>query len=138
MFHDKILPAVLLSVAATLSLPASAQQGDTEDHSAHHPDGGKAQPAPPAKQGGKGLKGGMAGMDGCPMHEDMMGSKGAAERHAMMERRIKSMSPEMRKKRMTMMEKHMQMMQDEMAMMRKHMNDQPEATAGARDHDHRK
>lgn len=138
MFHDKILPALLLSVAATLSVPATAQQGDTEDHSAHHPEGSKAQPAPQGKRGEKGMKGGMASMGGCPMHEDMTGSKGAAERHAMMERRIKSMSPEMRKKRMAMMEKHLQMMQEEMAMMREHMNDQPATGSGNHDHEHRK
>jgi hypothetical protein len=138
MFYSKILPALLLSVAATLSVPATAQQGDAEDHSAHHPEGSKAQPAPPAKRGGKAMKGGMAGMDGCPMHEDMMGSKGSAERHAMMERRIKSMNPEMRKKYMAKMEKHMQMMQDEMAMMREHMNDQPAGGSDNHDHEHQK
>ncbi len=136
MFNHQCLPALLLSVAATLALPAGAQESKTEDHSAHHPDGSKAQPAPHGKRAGKGMKGGMTGMDGCPMHEEMMRSKGAGERQAMMERRIKAMSPEMRKKRLAMMEKHMQMMQDDMAMMRKHMNDQPETGSDKHDHDH--
>lgn len=75
------------------------------------------------------MNGGMGDMGSCPMDDDMMGSKSSEERHAMMEKRIKAMTPEMRKKRMAMLEKHMQMMRD-------HMNDQPEGGAGDHSHDH--
>ncbi len=139
MFYRKVIPALLVSIAATLSLPAAAQQSTPEDHSAHHPEGGKTKPAPsPAKRGNKGMGGGMGGMEGCPMHDDMMGSKSPDERHAMMEQRIKSMTPEMRKKRLAMMEKHMQMMQDQMQMMRDHLDDPVTPGSGNAGHDHQK
>ena len=138
MLHKKTISALLISIVTSLSAPAFAQQGGTEDHSAHHPEGGKTKPPPNAKRSGKGTKGGMAEMGSCPMHDDMMGSMSQADRQAMMERRIKSMTPEMRKKRLAMMEKHMQMMQDQMQMMRDHMNDPVTPDAGDSGHGHQK
>lgn len=138
MPYRKIIPTLLISVVVALSSPAFAQQSGTEDHNAHHPEGGKTKPSTQAKRGGKGMNGGMGDMGSCPMHDDMMESKSPEERHAMMEKRIKAMTPEMRKKRFAMMEKHMQMMQDQMQMMRDHMNDQPEGGSGSHDHNHQK
>jgi hypothetical protein len=136
MFYRKILPSLLISVAAAMSLPSAAQQSTGEDHSAHHPESGNSKSSPQMKRGGKGMKGGMGGMDACPMHDDMMSSMSTDERHAMMEQRIKSMTPEMRKKRLAKMEQHMQMMQDQMQMMRDHMNDPVTPGTGNAEHEH--
>ena len=137
MFFKKILPALLVSITAAMSLPAVAQQSSNE-HSVHQSEGAKSQSAPQPKRSGKGMNGGMADMDSCPMHYDMMGAKSAEERHAMMERHIKSMTPEMRKKRLAMLEQHMQRMQQEMQMMRDHMNDQPKGATGGSENEHQK
>ena len=40
----------------------------------------------------------------CDMHKNLMATKTPAEREAMMDQRMKSMSPEMRRKHMAMMD----------------------------------
>jgi hypothetical protein len=96
------VPAVL---AAALSLSVYAQ---TAEHDHNHPEGvpaqqsGPAKPAPKVAEGAS--TGGMMDMKSmCDMHKQMMGAKSDDERQAMMDKRMKGMSSELREKQMQMM-----------------------------------
>ncbi|PWF47790.1 hypothetical protein [Massilia glaciei] len=89
-------------------------------HAQHHAGAEDAQPAAMApgatgssgatgasgsSGGGMGMGRGMMEMKAmCDMHKNMMSAKTPEERQAMMDERFKSMSPEMRKKHMEMMQ----------------------------------
>lgn len=101
-FMSMSVPAAL---APALSLSVYAQ---TAEHDHNHPEGAPAQqsaPANPAPMGAESAaKGGMMDMKSmCDMHKQMMGAKSDDERQAMMDKRMKGMSPEMRDKQMHMM-----------------------------------
>jgi hypothetical protein len=112
----------------------SAQNGITqEDHQAHHPQEAATRPSGAAEQGnvagqsgmvagtatqsetmGQGSSGqmGMMGQGGqmdmksmCEMHERMKNAGTPAERSAMMNERMKNMSPEMKQRHMEMMQR---------------------------------
>lgn len=84
---------------------------------AHHPGQAAGAPAPASMGGGQygaGTAGAPASADRpasmdmqrmCQMHQDMHKAP-AAERQAMMEQRMKGMSPEMRQQHMDMMKQH--------------------------------
>lgn len=103
-----IMLAALLTACA---MPNKGAPTDDADHKAHHPEAAasSAPPSPAQRPGptGVGQMGMMDSMDMktmCDMHKKMMSSKTPAEREAMMDRNMKSMSPEMRQKHMEMME----------------------------------
>lgn len=109
------LIAVLAAAAALAGCAANQTQPKTGDeHKEHHPAGAVAQPS-----GGMGMMGqggggqmGMMGQGGgqmdmksmCTMHDRMKNARTPEERGAMMDERMKGMSPEMRQRHMEMMQ----------------------------------
>jgi len=110
------LVAVLAAAAALAGCAANQAQPQTGDgHKEHHPAGAAAQPS-----GGMGMMGqggggqmGMMGQGGagqmdmksmCEMHGRMKSARTPEERGAMMDERMKGMSPEMRQRQMEMMQ----------------------------------
>lgn len=96
----------LLALAITACASPGKGPASEADHKAHHPEqnspvkpSSAARPVAPQK--------GMAGSSDmksmCEMHKNMMSAKSPAEREAMMEQKMKSMSPEMRRQHMEMM-----------------------------------
>ena len=121
------LIAVLAAAAALAGCAANQTQPKTGDeHKEHHPAGAAAQPSGGMGmmgQGGGGQMGmmgqrgagqmGMMGQDGtgqmdmksmCEMHGRMKNARTPEERGAMMDERMKGMSPEMRQRHMEMMQ----------------------------------
>lgn len=121
------LIAVFAVAAALTGCAANQTQPQTkattqEEHKAHHPESEAAQPSSKAGQrGGSGSMGmmgqggggqmGMMGQAGqmdmksmCEMHDRMKATRTPAERSAMMDERMKNMSPEMRQRHMEMMQ----------------------------------
>ncbi len=93
-------PLALLSVA--LFSLAGCATPDSDKHKLHHPDSASGPQATMSSG-----EGGMSMMDMksmCEMHEKMMHAKNADERRAMMSEGMKTMSPEMMKKHMDMMD----------------------------------
>lgn len=94
------------AMVAAMAMAGCAATRDAE-HRQHHPDTSTAQSAGMMSPGGPG--GPMAMMDMkdmkamCEMHKNMMGTRTPAEQKAMMDERMKSMSPEMMKRHQAMM-----------------------------------
>lgn len=123
--------ALLLAGCATAQRPGVSQQ----DHQAHHAGAAATNPGAPSPksaqsmaQGGMGMgmmRGqemtGHGSMDMCPM---MSGGKSSDDHTAMMQQRLKKMSPDQVKQAMSMMDKHISMMQADMQMMRDHLGAQ--------------
>ena len=112
--------------------PSSQGSITQEEHQAHHPQGAAAQPSGTTGQGGMmgggqggmmgggqggmmgGGQGGMMGQGGaagqmdmksmCEMRDRMRNARTPEERSAMMNERMKNMSPEMRQRYMEMMQ----------------------------------
>lgn len=105
----RLIPVAFAGLlAACTTTPSRGTAGGTIDHKAHHFNT-SASPSPsqhsPATAGNqRSMMGSMDMQAMCDMHKDMMNSKSLAERQAMMEQRMKSMSPEMRRQHMEMME----------------------------------
>lgn len=109
-----VLATVILT-ACTTDLAAKHRQ--------HHPESNASQMSMGMGAGpmGKGMMMSDADMKSmCDMHEKMMGAKTPAEQKAVMAEHMKTMSPEM-------MKRHMGMMQSEMQMMKEHMGTQAPA-----------
>jgi hypothetical protein len=92
-------PSWCAALVAALALAAcAAPQGP--GHRLHHPDGAAA----PGASAGMPMMG-MSDMQAmCETHKKMMSAKTPAERQALMDERMKSMSPEMMEKHKAMME----------------------------------
>ena len=100
LLHSIGMPMLLASLLAGCATNQDAQ------HQVHHPDTAASQPSAPMSQGDSGGQMGMMDMQAmCEKHKKMM-SATPEERQAMMDDRMKTMSPEM-------MQKHMQMMQEQ-------------------------
>ena len=96
---------LVAAIVAAMAMAGCATSQDAE-HSQHYPVTSTAQPAGMMSPSASGDQ--MAMMDMktmCDMHKKMMSAKTPEEQKAMMDERMKSMSPEMMKKHMAMMEK---------------------------------
>ena len=92
---------VTMVTMATLTACATNQD---EQHGQHHPDSSASPAAGIMKNGPSGESMAMKDMKAmCNMHEKMMAAKTPEERLAMMDERMKAMSPEMMQKHMGMM-----------------------------------
>jgi len=106
----RTVPVVLAGLLAACATPTKGTASDEAEHNAHHPDKSTSVVPPqsmPARPGAGNQMGMMRSMDMksmCDMHRNMMGSTSPAERDAMMEQRMPSMSPEMRRQHMEMMD----------------------------------
>lgn len=85
-------------VAALVLAACAAPHGPGQR--AHHPDSAAA----PGASGAMAMMGTQDMQAMCEMHKKMMSAKTPAERQAMMDERMKSMSPEMMEKHKAMME----------------------------------
>ena len=98
----------LAAIFAAMAMAGCATSQDTA-RSGLHSDTSSAQPARMMTQGAPGDQMTMMDMKDmkamCDMHKKMMGEKTPDEQKAMMNERMKSMSPEMMQKHMAMMEK---------------------------------
>lgn len=95
-------PFLMATVLAACAVPQDSQ------HKEHHPDTSSPPQTSGATSSGM-ANGQMSSMDMqamCDMHRKMMGAKTPEERQAMMDDRMKTMSPEM-------MQRHMQMMEQQ-------------------------
>ncbi len=95
------------AIFAAMAMAGCATSQDTA-HSGLHPETSSAQPAGMMSHGAPGELMPMMDMKDmkamCNMHKNMMSGKTPDEQRAMMNERMKSMSPEMMKKHMAMME----------------------------------
>ncbi|MES2757079.1 MAG: hypothetical protein V4693_06865 [Pseudomonadota bacterium] len=87
------------AIVAALVLAACAAPQEP-GHRLHHPDSAAA----PGASGGMAMMGTKDMQAMCEMHKKMMSAKTPAERQALMDERMKSMSPEMMEKHKAMME----------------------------------
>lgn len=96
------------AIVVVTTMAGCATSQDAE-HGQHHPDIPTAQPAAmmsPAASGDQVAMMDMKDMKSmCDMHKKMMSAKTQEEQKTMMDERMKSMSPEMMKKHMAMIEK---------------------------------
>lgn len=107
-----VAAGILIFALGGCASQASRQQ---QDHQAHHPDNAGTQGTVKGSPGKPGSAMAMGGGDAammCDMYDRMMGARTPAERRALMEEHMKSMTPEMRERHMQMMREHMQMMQE--------------------------
>lgn len=107
----------LAALSAGMALAACTMPREAPAHAAHHPGQAAGAPAPASMGGGQSgaaTAGAPASADRpasmdmqrmCQMHQDMHKAP-AGERQAMMEQRMKGMSPEMRQQHMDMMQQH--------------------------------
>jgi hypothetical protein len=106
----RTVSVILAGLLAACATQSKGTAGEEADHEAHHPDKSTSvapPPSMPARPGEGNQMEMMSSMDMksmCDMHRKMMGSKSPAEREAVMEQRMSSMSPEMRRKHMEMMD----------------------------------
>lgn len=106
----RTVPVILAGLLAACATQSKSTGGDDAEHKAHHPEKSTSvapSPSMPARPNESSQMGMMSSMDMksmCDMHRKMMGSKSPAEREAMMEQRMPSMSPEMRRQHMEMMD----------------------------------
>lgn len=110
-FRSAVSLVAVFVAAAALTGCAAIQ----EKHKQHHPEvsatgspGGMGRGGSTGQMGmmGGGASGQMGMMDNksmCEMHDKMMGARTPAERTAMMDERMKNMSPEERQRHMEMM-----------------------------------
>lgn len=107
-----LLPGIIIALLAGCASQGGPNPKSGNEHSAHHPGttGAVSSPAKPSPQSNAipGAQGGMMGMmdmtSMCDMHRNMMSAKSPAERDAMMDQNMKSMSPETRRQHMEMMQ----------------------------------
>jgi hypothetical protein len=98
--------ATLAAAIATAMTIAGCATSQPPEHSLHHPGTTSPQTAGMMSPGESGEQMSMMDMKSmCEMHKKMMDAKTPEERKATMDDRMKSMSPEMMKKHMAMMEK---------------------------------
>jgi hypothetical protein len=96
----------IVAVFVVLALTGCATVQDAQ-HQQHHPESATSQAPGAMSSGPSDMPMGMMDMKAmCDMHEKMMNAKTPEERRAMMDERMKNMSPEM-------MQKHMEMMQEQ-------------------------
>jgi hypothetical protein len=106
----RTVPVILAGLLAACATQGKGTAGEEPEHEAHHPDKSTSVTSSPSMAGrpNEGVQMGMMGsMDMksmCDVHRNMMHSKSPAEREAMMEQRMPSMSPEMRRRHIEMMD----------------------------------
>ncbi|MEC4722879.1 MULTISPECIES: hypothetical protein [Noviherbaspirillum] len=93
----RLTPIMLAGVLAACASPDKVGTAGTVDHLAH-------QRAGTSGPGQMGMMGQMDMKSMCAMHHNMMAKKTPEERDAMMTQHMKSMSPEMRRQHMAMMD----------------------------------
>ncbi len=103
----RLIPIVLAGLLAACATPGKGDPGMDAEHEAHHPKATTSAAPSDASSGGQmGQMGQMGMMDMktmCDMHRNMMSAKSPAEREAMMNPQMRSMSPEMQRQHMEMM-----------------------------------
>jgi hypothetical protein len=99
--HAKFSSPTMFTTIFTLAALAGCLAAPVERHKHRHP--ASAHAAPPGALKERGERD-MAAM--CQMHREMMGAKNGEERRAMMQERMKGMSPEMMQKHMAMLQEH--------------------------------
>lgn len=107
----RLSPLMLVALVAACATPGKTGTSDEVDHKAHHPGTSEStvpsstpQAGPASNAGQMGMMGSMDIKSMCDMHKNMMSARTPSEREAMMDQRMKSMSPEMRQKHLSMME----------------------------------
>jgi len=100
IFRNAASFAAILLASAALSGCAALR----EQHAQHHPEAASTGSQGTMGRGGQmGMMGNMDMKSMCEMHDRMMSARTPEERSAMMNERMKNMSPEMRERQVEMM-----------------------------------